>query len=30
MTEDERADIVEFLRTLTDEFVLHNPRLAHP
>jgi cytochrome c peroxidase len=30
MTNQERADIVEFLRTLTDETLLHDPRLANP
>lgn len=30
MTDAERADILEFLRTLTDEAVLHDPRFASP
>jgi cytochrome c peroxidase len=30
MTDAERADIVEFLHTLTDEAVLHDPRFASP
>jgi cytochrome c peroxidase len=30
MTSAERDDIVEFLRTLTDQAVLHDPRFARP
>ena len=30
MTAEERADIVEFLRTLTDEALLHDPRFSRP
>jgi cytochrome c peroxidase len=30
MTDEERADIIEFLRTLTDEALLHDPRLSRP
>jgi cytochrome c peroxidase len=30
MTNAERDDILEFLRTLTDEALLHDPRLSHP
>jgi cytochrome c peroxidase len=30
MTDAERADIVEFLRTLTDESVLHDKRFSRP
>jgi cytochrome c peroxidase len=30
MTPQDQSDLVEFLRTLTDESVLHDPRLAHP
>lgn len=30
MTAAERADILEFLRTLTDEALLHDPRFARP
>ena len=30
MTVQERADIMEFLRTLTDEALLHDPRFSRP
>jgi hypothetical protein len=30
MTPAERADIVEFLHTLTDEALLHDPRFSPP
>ncbi len=30
MTDEERADILEFLRTLTDEQLLHDPRFSRP
>jgi cytochrome c peroxidase len=30
MTEAERADILEFLHTLTDESLLHNPQFSRP
>lgn len=30
LTEDERSDLVEFLRSLTDEAFLSDPRLANP
>lgn len=30
MTDAERADILEFLRTLTDEALLHDPRFSRP
>ena len=30
MTAEERAAIIEFLRTLTDEALLHDPRFAKP
>jgi cytochrome c peroxidase len=30
MTAADRADILEFLKTLTDESLLHDPRFAHP
>ncbi len=30
MTDAERADILEFLRTLTDESVLHDKRFSRP
>jgi cytochrome c peroxidase len=30
MTTAERADIIEFLRTLTDDALLHDPRFSRP
>ncbi len=30
MTAQNRADLVEFLRSLTDETVLHDPRFSDP
>ena len=30
ITKDDRSDLIEFLKTLTDEEMLHDPRWSNP